>query len=74
MIVVNVMVPEFNIKYVRIPFVLLGHLHSGTGSVRSSVSDHHIRNMCTNGMLLSMEVRITHIPTTKDVLMCIMPL
>ncbi|KAJ6669672.1 hypothetical protein lerEdw1_000221 [Lerista edwardsae] len=54
----DVMAPEYNIKYVKILLALLEYLHSGTGSVRSSVSGLHIRNMYTNGRLLSMKKQI----------------
>lgn len=64
----SVMGPQCSIGYVKILLVLLVCLPLGTGSAKLSVSDPHIRNMCTNGKLLLMMVSISHLPCSYNLL------
>lgn len=64
----SVMDPQHSIGYVKILLVLPVCLPLGTGSAKLSVSDLHIRNMCTNGRLSLMMVSINHLPCSYNLL------
>lgn len=60
--------PQRSIGCVKILLVLLVFLPLGTGSAKLSVSDLHIRSMCTSGKLSLMTVSINHLPCSYHLL------